>query len=109
MAAPTAVNSGTQTATISTIHTLVTQTSAGIYVLQVLLNNMADGDTATLAIQVRTTAGGTWYQAYAATFIGAQPDPMKYSIPVPVDVAIQCTLKQSTCTGRQFPWKLLSM
>ena len=106
MAAPTVPASGTQTAILTTEHTLTTQTVGGVYVLQVLTNNMAVGDQVILKINLRTVVAGTWYLAYQAIFIDVQREPIKLSIPVPVDVAIQCTLTQVSGTGRGYDWKL---
>lgn len=109
MAAPTIVDSGSQTAVIDTEHTLTTQTTAGVYVLQLLTANLQTDEIVLVAIKVRETTGGSWYVSYSATFFGGDLDQMKISVPVPVDVAIQCTLKQTSGTGRAFPWKLFAL
>lgn len=103
------VGSGTQTATIDVEHTLDTETNAGVYVLVVDMANLANGDTVMLRIKTKYAAGGTSRLAYAAAYSNVQADLIKYSIPVPVDTEIVCTLEQTDGTGRDFYWNLLKL
>jgi hypothetical protein len=98
---------GDQTAVISTEHSLTQQTGIGIYVLLVDTTNMLVGDTMFLRIKTKRLSTGVSTTAYKTEIIGEQTEPHKYSIPVPVDIEIICTLIQTTGTGRVFPWKLL--
>jgi hypothetical protein len=107
--AVTSKASGSQTATISTEHTLTTQTDAGVYVLVVDCNAMANGDELELRIKTKDKAGGASRLAYIATYAHVQAEPHKYSVPVPIDTEIVCTLKQIAGTGRTFDWNLLSL
>jgi len=103
------VGSGTQTATINEEHTLDTETAAGVYVLVVDMSNLVNGDAVTLNIKTKYASGGTSRVAYSASYANVQAEPNKYSVPVPVDAQIICTLKQTTGTGRDFYWNLLKM
>lgn len=105
----TSVGSGTQTATLDTEHTLDTETGAGVYVLVVNTYNLANGDIVTLRIKTKTKSGSTSRLAYTASYAHAQAEYVKYSIPVPVDQEIVCTLEQTDGTGRDFEWNLLKM
>jgi hypothetical protein len=107
--AVTSVGTGTQTATLDTEHTLDTETAAGVYVLVVDMNALAAGDVVILRIKTKYASGGTSRLAYSATYANAQSEPNKYSIPVPVDAEIICTLEQTDGTGRDFPWNLLKL
>jgi hypothetical protein len=107
--AVTSVGTATQTAVITTEHTLDTETNPGVYVLVVDTGNLALGDTVELRIKTKAAAGGTSRLAYMQTYAHAQADPIKYSPPVPVDTEIICTLKQTAGTGRDFLWNLLVM
>lgn len=106
---PTSVTSGTQTATVNTEHTLATDTTNKTYVLVVDTGALVNGDTLELRLYTIVLASGTERVAYMATYVHAQPDPQKYSVPVPADISLKATLKQTTGTGRSFPWKLLSL
>lgn len=99
--------SGTQSATISTEHTLTTKTTTGIYVLRVDVAAMASGDTTVIRIKTKTLSGGTARIEQEVTLSGAQNIAAWVSEPVPVDVEIACTLTQTAGTGRSYPWKLL--
>jgi hypothetical protein len=105
----TSVGSAVQTATLDTEHTLDTETAAGVYVLVVDTANLANGDIVILRIKTKYATGGTSRIAYAVTYANAQGEPNKYSIPVPVDTEIVCTLEQTDGTGRDFPWNLLKL
>lgn len=102
-----AAANGSQTATINTEHSLSQQTGIGIYVLLVNTAAMASGDALTLKIKTKRSTGDAIQTAYVYSFTDAQTEPHKYSVPVPVDTEIVCTLTQTAGTGRAFPWKLL--
>lgn len=106
---PTALATGTQAAVISTEHTLATDTSNKNVVLAVDLNALAAGDIVELRLKTKVLSGGTsrlaWYKAYA----NAQGVPNVYSIPIPANIEVVATLKQTAGTGRSFPWALLSV
>lgn len=105
----TSVGSGTQTAVIDTEHTLDTETTAGVYVLVVDMNNLADGDVVILRIKTKNQSGSTSRLAYIKTFSHVQIEINKYSPAIPVDTEIVCTLEQTDGTGRNFDWNLLKM
>lgn len=75
---------------------------------------MASGDTLELRIYQKVLAGGTSRVAYYAMFSNACPgdDIVQISVPISNDLTgttgIAFTLKQTTGTGRAFPWKVLS-
>jgi N-glycosylase/DNA lyase len=100
---------GSQTATVDTEHALSTQTTAGVYILVVDMSNLANGDVVVLRIKVKAVHDGSSILAYMATFAHAQIEPAKFSVPVPVDTEIVCTLEQTDGTGRAFPWNLLAL
>jgi hypothetical protein len=100
---------GSQTATIDTEHTLITQTTAGVYVLVVDMTNLVAGDIVVLRIKVKVVHDGASVLAYMATFANVQSEAAKFSIPVTIDTEIVCTLEQTDGTGRAFPWNLLKV
>lgn len=103
------INSGTQSATLDTEHTLDNDTGGKTYVLVVDTGAMVDGDVTILRIKTKVLSGGTLRLAYSATYAHAQGDPNKYSVPVPANVEIECSLEQTDGTGRSYPWALLSL
>lgn len=113
----TAQGSGTQTATISTEHTLLDVAVAGTFTLHVDANAMASGDTLELRIYQIVLTGGTRRQAYLDSWTGAQDSstnnlsPIKISVPISSELtdagSLRFTLKQPAGTGRSFPFKIL--
>jgi hypothetical protein len=101
------VDSGSQAATISTEHTLSTQTTAGVYVLVVDCNAMVAGDIVEIRLKTKYASGGTERQARVYTLSNVQEDANFYTDPIPIDSSIKATLLQTTGTGRTFPWNLL--
>jgi len=103
------VGSGTQTATLDTEHTLDTETSAGVYVLAVDLNNMANADVVILRLKTKVKTGATSRLAFSRSYADIQTEKIVYSPPVPVDTEIIATLEQTDGTGRDFAWNLLKI
>jgi hypothetical protein len=106
---PTSISSGTQTATLTTEHDLATDTANHVYVLAVDTAAMVNGETLELRMYTKVLTGGTERLAYVAIYQHAQGEPAKYSPPVPADISLRATLKQTGGTGRAYPWKLLSL
>ena len=107
---PTSIASGTKTAD-GTEQDLATDTGNHCYVLKVDTANMVNGEAVELRIYAKCLTGGTERLAYLAAYVNAQAEPMKYSIPVPEDISIRCTLKQTAYVAayKDFPWKLMSL
>lgn len=103
------VNSGTQSATLDTEHTLDNDTTGKTYVLAVDLGAMLSGDITVLRIKTKVLSGGTLRLAYSATYAHVQAEPIVYSVPVPANIEIECSLEQTDGTGRSYPWSLLSL
>lgn len=98
-----------QTATISTEHTLATITSAGTYVLAVDCANMVNGDVLELRVYTKLTASDTSQLTYYAAYKHAQGALNKLSVPVPAPIEFKATLKQTAGTGRAFIWAVYSL
>lgn len=97
---------GSQTAVISTEHTLATITTSGSFVLGVDANNMALGDKLTLRVKLKVRSTGTTRLAYEASYANVQAEPVILSIPVASTNEIVFTLEQTAGTGRAFPWEI---
>lgn len=99
---------GSQTAVISTEHTLATDTTNATYYFEVDMVNLANGDILELRIYTMTASGGTLRVAWKSTYGPVPPINLISASPAqPSDQSYRCTLKQTAGTGRVFPWKLL--
>lgn len=111
--AVTAQGSGTQSATVTTEHTLLDVAVAGTFTLHVDTVNMVSGDVLELRLYQIVLTGGTRRVCYFASYSGAQPadDIIKISVPVSNELtdsgSLRFTLKQTFGTSRNFPWKVL--
>ena len=102
--------SGTQTATLTTEHTLATITTPiGIYQLFVDAAALADGETLRLRVKYKVLTGGTERVLQEAIYVNAQADPIKVSLPIVSDISFVATLTQTGGTGRAFPWKIMRL
>lgn len=112
--AVTSAGSGTQTATVTTEHTLLDVATAGVYTLHVDTVNMVAGDILELRIYQIILTSGTRRVAYIGVYYGAQPtdDVIKISVPIGNELtdagSLRFTLKQTFGTSRNFPWKVLT-
>jgi hypothetical protein len=110
--AVTVEGSGTQAASISTEHTLHTDSDAKVFVLEVDTAAMVAGDVLELRCYGILLAGGTEHLVFEGTFAHAQSEPIKTSIPFPSPGqtnGFRATLKQTAGTGRSFPWSVVSV
>ena len=105
--------SGTQSATVTTEHTLTDVNVAGTYTLHVDTVNMVANDVLELRVYQMTLTAGTHRMLYTGRFYGAQPvdDIIKVSLPIQNDltdsISLRFSLKQTFGTSRNFPWKVL--
>jgi hypothetical protein len=108
-----AQGSGTQTATVTTEHTLLDVAVAGTFTLHVDANQLAAGDILELRVYQIVLTGGTRRVAYYQAYFDAQAadDLIKITVPLANELtdsgSLRFTLKQSAGTSRDFPWKVL--
>ncbi len=111
--AVTVLGSGTQTATVTTEHTLQDTSAAATYQLFVDTTNMQSGDELELRVYKMAKSGGTRLVTYYIKYNGAQPtdDRGKLSVPITTGLtdsgAIRFTLKQTLGTSRNFDWEVV--
>lgn len=111
--AVTAQGSGTQSATVTTEHTLLDVAVAGVFGFEVDTVNMAAGDVLELRVYKILLTGGTRQVAYFDSWAGVQhaDDRLKTCIPISNELtdagSLRFTLKQTFGTSRNFPWKVL--
>lgn len=106
-------SNGSQTATVTTEHTLQTITDAGVYVLRVDTALMAVDDRVVLRAKTESrTSESVVLLLYEAAFSGVQIEVLKDSPPVAVPASGQVvfTLEQSHgATGRVFEWSIIDL
>ena len=102
---------GTQTAVITTEHSLATPTSAGVRVFVVDTVNMAAGDALELRIKAKVLTAGTIRVCYFAKFFEAQhaDNYIQMSVPIACPFGVTFTLKQTAGTGRNFDWAVYTL
>ena len=102
-------STGSQTATISTEHTIATPTTAATYVYEVDTVNMALGDLLELRVYDKVDATN-YRQVWKACYQHPQINNSKVSPPLALAGAgAKFTLKQVAGTGRAFPWSVRSI
>lgn len=112
--AVTTASTNTQTATVTTEHTLFDTTAAATYQLAVDTVNMVAGDVIELRVYKMVLTGGTRRVVYLYRCADVQPtdDLIKISVPISNELtdtnALRFSLKQTVGTGRAFPWKVLT-
>jgi hypothetical protein len=103
-------NTGTQTATINTEHTLYGANTAGVYQAWIDLSNLAAGDAVELRVYKILKTGGTPKVVHYVYIAGAQPadDAVArtegFTNGLTDTNSLQFTLKQLYGTGRAFDW-----
>ena len=106
---PTSQSSGSQTAVVTTEHTLDTISAAGTYVLYVDTANMVLADVLELRVKVKVTSTGTTEEFLIASYAHVQGQPIKASIPVASINECVFTLKQTAGTARVFDWEIYAL
>lgn len=104
--------SGTQTATVTTEHTLVTISTAVRVLYTVDVSAMAAADVLELRVKKPVLSGGTARTAVYVMYTDASyvDDALKICIPIVIDSVAgnaSFTLKQTVGTGRAFPWSVV--
>ena len=100
---------GSQTATLTTEHTLATITDAATYVLNVDTANLADGEELTLRVYGKVRSGGTERLMYSHNVANAQAYNHWVSLPVATAIHVKYTLEQNGGTGRVYPWAVYEL
>lgn len=102
---PVYVAGGSQTAVLSTEHTLADVTR-GDHVIDLVVDtsNMAASDTTVL--RVKHDVSGSYAEMETLTFNNVQTEPIKLTTTTTGDL-LRFTLEQTAGTGRVYSWKVL--
>lgn len=102
--------SGSQTATVTTEHSLYNATTAGTFQLAVDTSNLVSGESVELRVYTKViNTSGTYRQAGIVLVQGGDPSPAALSPPLLCPNGAQFTLKQLSGTGRSFDWAVWSI
>lgn len=102
-------SSGSQTATLTTEHSLATPSTAKTRVLLVDANALAAGETLTLRIKGKVLTGGTERIIREAVFVGPLGEPHIQSMPVVQPFGGTFTLTQTGGTGRSYDFSVITL
>jgi hypothetical protein len=102
-------SSGTQTAVINTEHNLATPSTTKTRVLLVDAAALAASETVELRFYGPVLASGTNSLIRMASFTGVQSEPHIQSIPFVMPQGGTISLKQTSGTGRAFPWAVITL
>jgi hypothetical protein len=95
---------GTQTAVVSTEHTLVTEVTGKWRVLVVSLANLVAGDTVVLRAKAPVISGGPDLLIKEYPFTGVQAEPNVQSFGFDMPYGGTFTLTQTAGTARTYAW-----
>jgi hypothetical protein len=102
------VDSGTQTCTLDTIHTLETTTTAGIYVAQWNLELNVKLDITRCFLTCKVLTGDTEATVFEGVFANdLSASPIIQSPPVVSMFSLSMKIEQTDGTGRDVPWALI--
>lgn len=109
--AASVVTSGTQTATISTEHSLYDSSgTAGTFQLAVDTTNLTSTESVELRVYTKViNTSGTYRQAAVVTVTAGDQSPASISPPLLCPNGAKFTLKQISGTGRAFDWAVWSI
>jgi hypothetical protein len=102
-------SSGTQTAVISTEHTLASPTTNKTRVLRVDCGALVNGDVVELYIKTKVLTGSTVRVQQVMTYANTLSSSIIESIPISSNQGATFTLKQTAGTGRAYPWAILTL
>lgn len=94
---------------INTEHSLAAPSTNKTRVLRVDVGAMIAGDTVELRIKTAVLAAGTVRDQYYMTYTNTVGVAIIESVPVSSNQGATFTLKQTTGTGRAFPWAVLTL
>ena len=102
-------SSGTQTATLTTEHSLATPATGKTRVLLVDANALASGETLTLRFKGAVLSAGTERLIREAVYPGPINEPHIQSPPIVMPQGGTITLTQAGGTGRSYPWAVVTL
>lgn len=107
---PSVASSGNQTTVVSTEHTLLDTTTAGVYQGVIDLTNLADGDVLEVRVYVKANSSATLSVAFMVTMRDAQTADGLVLVTPPMmsPVEWKLTMKQTAGSARTYQWGVFS-
>lgn len=108
----TVVGSGSQACTISTEHSLDTETTAGSFVLLLDVSPLVEGatpDILVVKLKRKVLTGGTVRTYEFPAVVGSQVNPIWESPPWTSMFSSEVTITQTQGTGRTIDWQLVRL
>jgi hypothetical protein len=106
---PSSAANGSQTSTISTVHSLATITTAGVYQLDVNLTNLANGDVLELRGKKKVLSSGAEIDCVLGQYANVQSQKGVSSIPIVSLYSLTFTLTQTAGSSRVFEWNAVRL
>lgn len=103
--------SNTTTPTVGSNSQLAATTSIGVYVIEVDVSALANGETVQIVTNSAAKVGGTVNAADTVTFTGGASAPTAhlFSAVIPIGSSANWQLKQVNGTARAFDWAIYQM
>ncbi len=104
------VASGTQAATVGTLHVLHAPTTLGkTFVLYVDCTALTGTDVVEIGVRDKTLSTSALAVVRTETLAGVQAEPVLMTVPLPSVHGCDFTLRQTAGTGRSYPFSLRSL
>lgn len=102
------VGSGTQSCTVTTEHTLDTETTAGTYLAEFNLTNAVNGDAFRIRVYNKVLTGDTAEVIFDCMYANDQGANCIITTPPWVSMfSTSISITQTTGTSRNVPWSLI--
>lgn len=107
--APAIESENDQAATLNTVHTLASPTTAKTRLLRIDAIALVAGEFLEVTVEVPARTAGTFRTEDRAVFRGPLTDPIIRTIPSPSALGHVFKIKQTGGTGRTFPWSVQTL
>ncbi|MDF2969696.1 MAG: hypothetical protein K0R61_146 [Microvirga sp.] len=90
---------------VATPSTLITETTAATYIVNVNTTNLVAGDVLEVVVEIKPYTSASFFELYREPFAGPTITPLQQVV-VPSVVEIKVSLLQTAGTGRSVPWSV---
>lgn len=104
----TSHSNGSQTTSGTTEHTLGTITTAGVYQLQLDLNDMVNSDILEVRVKIKVRSTGTTREVFQSIHGHIQTSPVLITAPIAITNEVVFTVKAAAGTVT-IPWEIIQV